>query len=120
MRYLMFVVSDPTGEPYDREHDTIGPWIDEATESGALVVGARLRPVEDATTVRVRGGRLIVTDGPYVEAKEWVAGVGILECRDLDEAVELVARHPMARFGAIELRPYWPLDLEVSGSSSGE
>lgn len=111
----MFVVADPAAEPYDREHDTIGQWVDEMTERGVSIAGERLRPVDDATTVRIRGGRLLVTEGPYIEAKEWVAGFDILECRDLDEAIEVASKHPMARFGTLELRPFWPLHLDDAG-----
>ncbi len=115
MRYLMFVVADPSAEPYDRDQDTIGAWVDEMTERGVSIAGERLRPVEDATTVRVRGDKLLVTDGPYIEAKEWIAGFDILECRDLDEAIEVASKHPMARFGTIELRPVWPLEVDAAG-----
>ena len=93
------------------EEDNIGEWVDEVTARGVSVFGARLRPVEDATTVRVRGGEVLVTDGPFTESKEWIAGFDVLECRDLDEAIEVASRHPMARFGRIELRPIWPLDV---------
>ena len=72
---------------------------------GVHVLGDRLRPVEDATLVRVRGGELIVTDGPFTESKEWIAGVAILDCADLDEAIEIAARNPMAYEGRLELRP---------------
>lgn len=115
MRYFMFVVADPAADPYEPEQDTIGTWIDEMTRRGVSVMGERLRPVEDATTVRVRGGQLIVTDGPYIEAKEWIAGFDVLECRDLDEAIEVASKHPMARFGTLELRPFWPLELDDEG-----
>ena len=115
MRYFMFVVADPAADPYEPEQDTIGTWIDEMTERGVSIMGERLRPVEDATTVRVRGGKLLVTDGPYIEAKEWVAGFDVLECRDLDEAIEVASKHPMARFGTLELRPFWPLELDDEG-----
>lgn len=115
MRYLMFVVADPAAEPYDRDQDTIGQWVDEMTDRGISIAGERLRPPEDASTVRVRGGQVLVTDGPFIEAKEFIAGFDILECRDLDEAIEVAAKHPMARFGTLELRPFWPLDLDDEG-----
>ncbi len=120
MRYLMFVVADPAAEPYDPEQDTIGLWVDEMTRRGIAVDGDRLRPPQDATTVRVRGGRLLVTDGPFTEAKEWVAGFDLLECRDLDEAIEVASRHPMARFGTLELRPVWPLEVDDEGRPVAE
>jgi hypothetical protein len=110
MQYVMFVATDPEAEPFVAAEDTVGEWVEEVDVRGVHVFGQRLRPVEDATTVRVRGGELLVTDGPFTESKEWIAGFDILECRDLDEAIEIASRHPMARFGRIELRPVWPLD----------
>ena len=58
--------------------------------------------------MRVRKGELLVTDGPFTESKEWIAGYDIIECADLDEAIDYVSRHPMARIGRIEIRPFWP------------
>ena len=111
MRYMMFVAVDPAAEPFDRAADNVGEWVADVEARGARVLGERLRPVEDATLVRVRGGELLVTDGPFTESKEWIAGFDILDCRDLDEAIEIAGRHPMARFGRIELRPFWPFDV---------
>lgn len=110
MRYMMFVATDPEAEPFVPEDDTIGEWAAEVEARGVHVLGDRLRPVEDATLVRVRSGELLVTDGPFTESKEWIGGFDILDCRDLDEAIEIASKHPMARFGRIELRPFWPLD----------
>ena len=67
-------------------------------------------PVSDATTVRVSRGEVLVTDGPFTESKEWIAGFDILECDDLDEAIAIAARHPQANGGKLELRPFWPMD----------
>jgi len=112
MRYMMFVATDPEAEPFVPEDDNIGEWVADAEARGVRVYGDRLRPVQDATLVRVRGGEVIVTDGPFTESKEWIGGFDILDCRDLDEAIELARTHPMARFGRIELRPFWPLDAD--------
>lgn len=110
MRYMMFVATDPEGEPYSAEDDRIGDWGKEVAKRGIWVDGNRLRPVEDATTVRVRNGELLVTGGPFTESKERIAGYDILECADVDEAIEVASKHPMARFGRLELRPIWPFD----------
>ena len=112
MRYMMFVATDPEAEPFVPEEDNIGEWVADVEARGLRVIGERLRPVEDATLVRVRGGELLVTDGPFTESKEWIAGFDVLDCRDLDEAIEVASRHPMARFGRIELRPMWPFDVD--------
>ncbi len=61
--------------------------------------------------MRRRGGKVIVTDGPFAETHEWIAGFDILECENLEEAIEIASRHPMSTSGIIELRPAWPLDL---------
>jgi hypothetical protein len=109
MEFMMFVVHDPEAEPYVPADDDIAEWGAEVSRRGVWIAGDRLRPPEFAKTVRVRGDEAIVTDGPFTESKEWVAGFDVLEVRDLDEAIEIAARHPMARFGRIELRRAWPL-----------
>ena len=68
-------------------------------------MGHRLADRADARTVRLRQGRLLVTDGPFAETKEWIAGFDLLECASLAEAIRIASRHPMARFGRIEVRP---------------
>ena len=110
MRYMMFVATDPEPDPGIEAPEAISTWFTEVNGRGKYVTGDRLRPVDDATTVRVRAGELLVTDGPYTESREWIAGFDILDCDDLDEAIEIAAKHPMARFGRIELRPFWPIE----------
>ena len=55
----------------------------------------------------MRKGQLLVTDGPFAETKEWIGGFDLLDCGNIDEAIEIAAKHPMARFGRIEVRPLW-------------
>ena len=107
MKYLMFVATDPDAEPYDADADNAEEWVAKHEAAGKRLTGNRLRPVEDATTVRRRDGRVLVTDGPFAESREWIAGFDVLECEDLDEAIAIAAEHPMARFGRLELRPFW-------------
>lgn len=111
MKYMMFVVADPDAaaeaEPIPGEL-TIEQWLAEVEGRGQRVTGDRLRPVSDATTVRISRGQVLVTDGPFTESKEWIAGFDILECDDLDEAIAIAARHPQANGGKLELRPFWP------------
>ena len=106
MKYLMFVVIDPD---HTAEDEAAAPDLDEWFASvkadGNYLQGVRLHSVDDATTVRVRHGELLVTDGPFTESKEWIAGFAVLECGDLDEAIEIAARNPMAFEGRLELRP---------------
>ena len=67
--------------------------------------GAPLQPISASTTVRIREGKTITTDGPFAETKEQLAGLYILNCKDLDEAIEMAARLPDAKYGSIEIRP---------------
>jgi len=110
MKFLMLVQSDREAEPYTPEGDDAPDWAAEADASGARLDGDRLRPAEEAKGVRVRGGRLLVTDGPFAETKEAIVGYDVLQCADLDEAIELASRHPMARYGRLELRAVWPFE----------
>ena len=111
MKYLMFVATDPDHTEADEASaPNIEEWFAYVSGKGAWLSGDRLRPVADATTVRMRGGELLVTDGPFTESKEWIAGYDVLECADLDEAIEIASRHPQAYGGKLELRPIWPMD----------
>jgi hypothetical protein len=74
-------------------------------QSGHCLASEALQPVHTATTVRVRSGRLSVTDGPFAETKEQLAGFYLVEARDLNEAIQLAAKSPPARLGSIEVRP---------------
>jgi hypothetical protein len=116
MRYLMFVATDPENEPDPSGEGTlpIEDWCDKHDATGARVMGERVRPAQDATTVRRRGGKVLVTDGPFAESREWIVGFDILECADLDEAIAVAAEHPMSASGRLELRPFWPFDQSES------
>ncbi len=110
MEYLLFIATDTEPDaPVENEAD-IDEWVGEGARRGIRVRGDALRPLDDATTIRVRGGQVLVTDGPYTESKEWIIGYDILECENLDQAIDYVSRHPMARHGRIEIRPVDTLD----------
>src|SRR5690348_8745616 len=85
-----------------------GSWVDEMDGRGVRREGGPLRPVGEAATVRIRDGQVLIGDGPFAESKEQIAGYDIIECSGLDEAIEVAARHPVAGFGAIEVRPFDP------------
>ncbi len=110
MQYMLFITNDPEAEPYDPAFDHIEEWAGDLDSRGVRVIGDRLRPPEDAKIVRIRRDRLEVTDGPFTETKEWIAGFDILNVDTIDEAVEIASRHPMARFGRVEVRPFWPFE----------
>ena len=106
MRFLMFVIEDP--ELAGTEDADPVAWVEQPLVRRTRLEGDRLRPVTDATTLWPKdGGGTFVSDGPFAETKEQICGYDILECADLDEAVEVAAKHPMARLGAIEIRPVW-------------
>lgn len=73
---------------------------------GRRLTGDALAPTSAATTVRVRGGELLVSEGPFAETAEVIVGFDLLDCADLDEAIEVARTHPMARHGRLELRPF--------------
>lgn len=86
-----------------------GKFSEEASRRGMMRGGARLRPTTAATTVRVRDGKTLLSDGPFAETKEQLGGFYILDCRDLDEALEMAAKIPSAQGGSIEVRPIWEM-----------
>jgi hypothetical protein len=103
---MMIVCFDPTVDPADAGGGMdIHAWMAEMDGRGVRLEGRELR-ADDATTVRVRRGELLVSDGPFAETKELMVGYDMLECKNLDEAIEVASRHPLARRGAMELRPF--------------
>ncbi|MFH9468901.1 YciI family protein [Streptomyces clavifer] len=108
LKYVLFVATDPAGEPTDENPEA---WVKRWNDRGVRVEGMPLKPAAETRTVRVRGDRVLVTDGPFAETTEWIAGYDLLDATDLDEAIEAAASHPMAAGGRIEIRPVEPLDL---------
>jgi hypothetical protein len=86
-----------------------GQFMQEMTTRGVLQGGERLHPTSDATTVRVRDGETLTSDGPFAETKEQVGGYFLVDCKDLDEAIEIAAQIPGAAHGSIEVRPIWEM-----------
>ena len=106
MRYLLLVCVDPDIEP-PADMPDIQVWLDEVERRATRLIGDQLEGTREARTVRVRGGSIVTTDGPFAETKELVAGFDVIECNDLETAVAIAAQHPVARFGAIEVRAFW-------------
>jgi len=113
MRYLLMIGADEAAmmaaspaeaQAMTEEYDVFAQ--DMATR-GVLQGGERLRPTTDATTVQVRDGAVLSADGPFAETKEQIAGYFLVDCTDIDEAIEVAAKIPAARFGSIEVRPIW-------------
>jgi hypothetical protein len=110
MQYLLLIYEEPPAtEPTPAEfgsmmaeYNAYSAWL---AETGQLVGGDALYPVSDATTVTVRDGRRIITDGPFAETKEHLGGYYLIDAPDLDAAIEAAARIPGARTGKVEIRP---------------
>ena len=110
MKYLLMVCVDESVEVSEDEA-LPDAWVEEMDGRGVRKFGSRLRPVSDATTVRVRGGEVLLSDGPFAETKEQMGGFDLIECKDLDEAIEVAARIPDVRRGSIEVRPIMEIDM---------
>jgi hypothetical protein len=115
MRYLLMICTDESaaqalspeeGSAMLSEYGTFG---EEMGRRGVLQAGERLRPTTDATTVRVRDGETLTSDGPFAETKEQIGGYYTVDCKDLDEAIEVASKIPGAGTGSIEVRPIWEM-----------
>ena len=93
---------------------------EEIRKSGHCIASEALQPVSTATTVRVRNGKVSVTDGPFAETKEFLAGVYMIEARDLNEAIQLASRIPPAAVGSVEIRPIRPIRETVRAQQIGQ
>ena len=105
MKYMMFVCSDPEPDTDPAPEPDVEAWVDENDAAGRRLRGAALAPPSSATTVRIRNGEALITDGPFAETREVIVGFDLLECADLDEAIAVARAHPMARGGRLEIRP---------------
>jgi len=107
VQFLFIISHDDTFRPTDDLIGEIGRWIGDARSRGVLLSGVPLRPPGEALTVRIRDGRLGVTSGPFSDSSEQMCAYELIECGDLEEAVDLAAAHPMAKAATIEVRPVW-------------
>ena len=108
MKYLCLVYGEEQAmQAMDDRHCV--SFDEEVRRSGHCIASEALQPVATATTVRVRNGKLSVTDGPFAETKECLAGFYMIEARDLNEAIQIASRIPPAAVGSIEVRPIRPI-----------
>jgi hypothetical protein len=105
VKYVLLICGDESAAAH--AEDGCGGWTEEMTRRGVIAGGAGLRPPAEAMTVRVRDGRTLLSDGPFAETKEQVGGFCLIDCADLDEAIEIASKHPAAGYGMIEIRPLW-------------
>jgi hypothetical protein len=123
MQYMLLMIAEPGDDEADEaavqvtpsadeiEEPCWMPWSREVTARGIVIKdGARLRPASTATTVSLRDGEVLLSDGPFAETKEQIVGYNVIECANLDEAVETASRHPVVALfsGRVEVRPILP------------
>jgi hypothetical protein len=101
---LDFSAEPDEDDPLERE---LHAWLVEMNSAGIELHGGRLRPASEAVTLQVRAGERLLSDGPFAETKEQIAGFDVLQCDSLADAIEVASRHPSARLGTFELRQFW-------------
>src|SRR5438445_10928726 len=113
MQYLLLIYRNEAKlinmTPEDRQKVSAeyGAYTQSIVQSGNFKAGDGLQPTSTATTVRVREGKTLTTDGPFAETREQLGGVWIFDCKDLDEAISWAAKIPQAQNGSMEIRPLW-------------
>jgi hypothetical protein len=114
-QYMLLLYADEDPQEQEARWAELPLWdelTDSLREAGLWVANAPLHPTETATTVRARNGETQITDGPFAMTKEVLVGYFLLECPDLDMALEQAARMPLARYGSVEVRPVMDLSGE--------
>lgn len=118
MQFLLLINIDPEliqalpAEQYDAEMRGCLAHADELQAQGVLVMSQQLQPVEQARTLRVRQAQTRITDGPFAETREFLAGFNLINARDADEAMRIAREFPWSRYGSIEVRPVADMDAE--------
>lgn len=118
MQFLLLINIDPEliqalpAEEYDAEMRGCLAHADELQAQGVLVMSQQLQPVEQARTLRVRQAQSRITDGPFAETREFLAGFNLINARDADEAMRIAREFPWSRYGSIEVRPVADMDAE--------
>jgi hypothetical protein len=112
MKYMLLMYANESDAPKTPEAlQAVGQaWTDfmrEATAAGVLLASYGFAPGSTTTTLRVRNGKTLTTDGPFAETHEQLGGADVIECNDLDEAIRWAAKIPPAKYGSVEVRPLW-------------
>jgi len=126
MQYLLLIYqaelpagAQPDPDEMAAEFAAYDVFTRETRDRSQFIAGEALEPTSTATSVRVQDGRTIVTDGPFAETKEALGGFYLLECKDLDEAIEMAAKIPASKRGTIEVRPIWAYTTGASVTGEG-
>jgi len=113
MKYMLLMYANESAvpeTPEDQQAVALPVWLalmEEMKAAGVLLSNNGLSPVANATTVRIRDGKTLITDGPFAETHEQLGGFFLLECKDLDEALRWAEKIPHAKYGSVEVRPLW-------------
>jgi hypothetical protein len=113
MKYMLLMYANESAvpeTPEDQEAVSQRVWfalMKEMKDAGVLLSNTGLSPIANATTVRIREGKTLITDGPFAETHEQLGGFFLLECKDLDEALRWAEKIPHAKYGSVEVRPLW-------------
>ena len=110
MKFMLLHYADETtamdAEQRQEDQALLASWLEDTIARGVNLQGSYLQPSRTAATVSARDGDLLVTDGPFAETKEQIAGFDIIECADMQEAIRVAGAHPTTRHGTIEIRPF--------------
>ena len=115
MKYILLIYGNEVENAKRTQEQTgallkdFGAFTESIQRGGSYLGGDRLQATTAATTVRVREGKTLTTDGPFAETKEQLGGYYLIEAKDLDEAIAIAARVPAARYGSVEVRPIFPM-----------
>jgi len=111
MKYMLMFWVDESAEVTADEDAAmmiaVKSWVENMSERGVRLHGGPLRSAGEARIVRVQDGELLVSDEPFAETKEQIGGYDVVECTDLDAAIQVAAGHPLARTAGVEVRPFW-------------
>lgn len=111
MKYLLLICWDESRQLNAAESEAMArdttAWVTEMDGRKVRLTGDRLRPAAEAHSVRVRNGKASVTEGPFAETNEQLVGFDIIDCSGLDEAIEIASKHPVARYGTVEVHAFW-------------
>jgi len=110
VKFMMFIYPDRTvqltAEQRSAIPEAVSAWVSEMESRAVRLQGHVFQPASDAATLQIRDGETTVGSGPLVDADAQISGFNILDCADLDEAIEVTSKHPVATFGILELRPF--------------
>ncbi|CAM3461989.1 dehydrogenase [Pseudomonas floridensis] len=123
MKYLCLIYSNEQSlhlHADSPEDDECQAYAESIERSGRMLAAEPLESVDTATTVRMRNGKVMITDGPFAETKEQLAGFYLIEARDLNDALQVAAHIPAARVGSVEVRPVRSLNLKQSARAAGQ